>query len=83
MKQSEIMALQNEPACGHNNKAKSGCAKPKPNATQGGCSFDGAQIALLPICDAAHIVHGPIVAPGVPGTRAVLSPAELISIASA
>ena len=60
MKQSEIMALQNEPACGHNNKAKSGCAKPKPGATQGGCSFDGAQIALLPICDAAHIVHGPI-----------------------
>ncbi len=60
MKQSEIMALQNEPACGHNNKAKFGCAKPKPGATQGGCSFDGAQIALLPICDAAHIVHGPI-----------------------
>ncbi len=60
MKQSEIMALQNEPACSHNNKAKSGCAKPKPGATQGGCSFDGAQIALLPICDAAHIVHGPI-----------------------
>ena len=55
MKQSEIMALQNEPACGHNNKAKSGCAKPQPGATQGGCSFDGAQIALLPICDvAAH-----------------------------
>jgi len=60
MKQSELMALLDEPACTHNKKSKSGCAKPKPGATQGGCAFDGAQIALLPICDAAHIVHGPI-----------------------
>uniref|UniRef100_UPI0025FA7E25 nitrogenase iron-molybdenum cofactor biosynthesis protein NifE n=1 Tax=uncultured Thiodictyon sp. TaxID=1846217 RepID=UPI0025FA7E25 len=40
--------------------AKSGCSKPKPGATAGGCAFDGAQIALLPIADVAHIVHGPI-----------------------
>ena len=60
MKASEIQALLDEPACTHNKKEKSGCAKPKPGATAGGCSFDGAQIALLPIADVAHIVHGPI-----------------------
>ncbi len=60
MKASEITALQNEPACAHNSGEKSGCARPKPGATAGGCSFDGAQIALLPIADVAHIVHGPI-----------------------
>ena len=42
MKASEIQALLDEPACSHNKKEKSGCAKPKPGATAGGCSFDGA-----------------------------------------
>src|SRR3990167_7974148 len=60
MKTSQIAELLNEPACSHNAKEKSGCARPKPGATAGGCSFDGAQIALLPIADVAHIVHGPI-----------------------
>lgn len=60
MKSDEILALMNEPACAHNNKAKSGCARPQPGATQGGCCFDGARNALLPIADVAHIVHGPI-----------------------
>ncbi|MDD3484107.1 nitrogenase iron-molybdenum cofactor biosynthesis protein NifE [Azovibrio restrictus] len=60
MNPSEIQALLDEPACGHNLKGKTGCTPPKPGATQGGCAFDGAQIALLPIADAAHIVHGPI-----------------------
>lgn len=60
MNQSEIQALLDEPACQHNKKSKSGCARSKPGATQGGCAFDGAQIALLPIGDVAHIVHGPI-----------------------
>lgn len=64
MKASEIQALLDEPACTHNKKEKSGCAKPKPGATAGGCSFDGAQIALLPIADVAHIVHGPIACAG-------------------
>lgn len=64
MKASEIQALLDEPACSHNKKEKSGCAKPKPGATAGGCSFDGAQIALLPIADVAHIVHGPIACAG-------------------
>lgn len=60
MNQNDIQQLLDEPACQHNHKGKTGCAKPKPGATQGGCAFDGAQIALLPIADAAHIVHGPI-----------------------
>ncbi|MFP4280430.1 MAG: nitrogenase iron-molybdenum cofactor biosynthesis protein NifE [Halochromatium sp.] len=64
MKQKDIAALLDEPACEHNTKAKSGCAKPKPGATAGGCAFDGAQIALLPIADVAHIVHGSIACAG-------------------
>jgi nitrogenase molybdenum-cofactor synthesis protein NifE len=64
LKTSEIQALLDEPACAHNQKEKSGCARPKPGATAGGCAFDGAQIALLPIADVAHIVHGPIACAG-------------------
>lgn len=60
MKPDDIAALMNEPACAHNAKAKSGCAKPQPGATQGGCCFDGARNALLPMADVAHVVHGPI-----------------------
>jgi nitrogenase molybdenum-iron cofactor biosynthesis protein NifE len=60
MNATDIQALHNEPACGHNDKGKTGCARPQPGATQGGCCFDGARNALLPIADAAHIVHGPI-----------------------
>jgi nitrogenase molybdenum-cofactor synthesis protein NifE len=64
MKTSEIAVLLNEPACAHNAREKSGCVRPKPGATAGGCSFDGAQIALLPIADVAHIVHGSIACAG-------------------
>jgi len=64
MKQKDIAELLDEPACAHNKKSKSGCAKPKPGATAGGCAFDGAQIALLPIADVAHIVHGSIACAG-------------------
>lgn len=64
MKQKDIAALLDEPACSHNQKSKSGCAKPKPGSAAGGCAFDGAQIALLPIADVAHIVHGPIACAG-------------------
>jgi len=60
MRQSVIKELQDEPACSHNKKSKSGCAPAKPGATAGGCCFDGAQITLLPITDVAHIVHGPV-----------------------
>ena len=64
MKAKDIAQLLDEPACEHNKKEKSGCAKPKPGATDGGCAFDGAQIALLPIADVAHVVHGPIACAG-------------------
>jgi nitrogenase molybdenum-cofactor synthesis protein NifE len=64
MKAKDIAELMDEPACTHNKKEKSGCAKPKPGATDGGCAFDGAQIALLPIADVAHVVHGPIACAG-------------------
>ncbi|SNY92924.1 nitrogenase molybdenum-cofactor synthesis protein NifE [Cohaesibacter sp. ES.047] len=64
MKQKEIAELLDEPACEHNLKEKSGCARPKPGAAAGGCCFDGAQIALLPIADVAHIVHGSIACAG-------------------
>jgi nitrogenase molybdenum-cofactor synthesis protein NifE len=60
----DIAQLLDEPACEHNKKSKSGCAKPKPGGAAGGCAFDGAQIALLPIVDVAHIVHGPIACAG-------------------
>jgi nitrogenase molybdenum-cofactor synthesis protein NifE len=60
MNANELEALRDEPACEHNRKGKGGCARAKPGATQGGCAFDGARNALVPIADAAHIVHGPI-----------------------
>jgi nitrogenase molybdenum-cofactor synthesis protein NifE len=64
MKQKDIAALLDEPACAHNAKSKSGCTRPKPGSSAGGCAFDGAQIALLPIADVAHIVHGSIACAG-------------------
>ncbi|TCS39722.1 nitrogenase iron-molybdenum cofactor biosynthesis protein NifE [Reinekea marinisedimentorum] len=64
MKQSDIRELMDEPACDHNKGEKSGCARPVPGNTAGGCSFDGAQISLLPIANVAHIVHGPIACAG-------------------
>jgi nitrogenase molybdenum-cofactor synthesis protein NifE len=35
MKQKDIAALLDEPACAHNKKEKSGCAKPKPGGIRG------------------------------------------------
>ncbi|MCW2306906.1 nitrogenase iron-molybdenum cofactor biosynthesis protein NifE [Rhodobium gokarnense] len=64
MKQKDIAELLNEPACEHNTKSKSGCTRPSPGAASGGCCFDGAQIALLPVADVAHIVHGSIACAG-------------------
>jgi nitrogenase molybdenum-cofactor synthesis protein NifE len=53
--------LINEPSCKHKQKDKSACKKaPEPGSSSGGCAFDGATITLLPIADAAHLVHGPI-----------------------
>ena len=60
-----LRTVTNEPDCDHNQvktdkQKKEGCKKPTPGATAGGCAFDGAQIVLLPVADAAHLIHGPI-----------------------
>ena len=67
---STIQAVFNEPGCGKNaNKSeaerKKGCTKQlQPGGAAGGCAFDGAKIALQPITDVAHLVHGPIACEG-------------------
>lgn len=40
-------------------KKKSSRQLPQPGTTQGSCAFDSAMITLVPITDAAHVVHGP------------------------
>ncbi|MGB3193210.1 MAG: nitrogenase iron-molybdenum cofactor biosynthesis protein NifE [Limnoraphis sp.] len=65
----KITELVNEPGCEHNSKEgqsnKKACKQQaQPGAAQGGCAFDGASIALVPITDAAHLVHGPIACSG-------------------
>jgi len=66
MTAGKINELLTQPGCEHNHK-KEGKGKNKacqqqaqPGAAQGGCAFDGASIALVPIADIAHLVHGPI-----------------------
>jgi nitrogenase molybdenum-cofactor synthesis protein NifE len=67
---SKIQEVFNEPACGKNQaksakERKKGCTKQlQPGAAAGGCAFDGAKIALQPITDVAHLVHGPIACEG-------------------
>lgn len=67
---SKIQEVFNEPGCGKNqNKSekerKKGCTKQlQPGGAAGGCAFDGAKIALQPITDVAHLVHGPIACEG-------------------
>ncbi|MBO9998002.1 MAG: bifunctional nitrogenase iron-molybdenum cofactor biosynthesis protein NifEN [Cyanobacteria bacterium SID2] len=67
---SKAKAVLNEPACNHNHhgdsqpKNKSCRQQAKPGAAQGGCSFDGAAITLVPIADAVHLVHGSIACAG-------------------
>ena len=56
----KVKDLLNESACEHSPTKKSACNAPTPGATTGGCAFEGAQIALFPYADAAHLVHGPI-----------------------
>lgn len=66
----KINELLSESACEHNHKKektgknKSCTQVAQPGAAQGGCAFDGAMIALVPITDAAHLVHGPIACAG-------------------
>ena len=67
---AQVQAVFEEPACATNrakpaDERKKGCAKALvPGAAAGGCAFDGAKIALQPIVDAAHLVHGPLACEG-------------------
>ncbi|CAI8964224.1 nitrogenase iron-molybdenum cofactor biosynthesis protein NifE [Methylocaldum szegediense] len=67
---SKIQDVFNEPGCGKNQaksekERKKGCTKQlQPGGAAGGCAFDGAKIALQPITDVAHLVHGPIACEG-------------------
>ncbi|MDR3437097.1 nitrogenase iron-molybdenum cofactor biosynthesis protein NifE [Telmatospirillum sp.] len=66
----KIQDVFSEPGCDKNQgksekERKKGCTKQlKPGAAAGGCAFDGAKIALQPIVDVAHLVHGPIACEG-------------------
>jgi nitrogenase molybdenum-cofactor synthesis protein NifE len=66
----KVQEVFNEPGCEKNkNKSekdrKKGCTKQlQPGGAAGGCAFDGAKIALQPITDVAHLVHGPIACEG-------------------
>jgi nitrogenase molybdenum-cofactor synthesis protein NifE len=67
---NKVQEVFAEPACGKNQgksdkERKKGCTKQlQPGAAAGGCAFDGAKIALQPITDVAHLVHGPIACEG-------------------
>ncbi len=67
---AKIAVVFDEPGCGVNQakgekERKKGCTKQlTPGAAAGGCAFDGAKIALQPIVDVAHLVHGPIACEG-------------------
>jgi nitrogenase molybdenum-cofactor synthesis protein NifE len=67
---AKIAQVFDEPGCDVNQgksekERKKGCTKQlTPGAAAGGCAFDGAKIALQPIVDVAHIVHGPIACEG-------------------
>lgn len=66
----KIAEVFDEPGCDVNQgksakERKKGCTKQlSPGAAAGGCAFDGAKIALQPIVDVAHLVHGPIACEG-------------------
>src|SRR5487761_1934412 len=66
MLKHKIESVTQEPACAVNQakgekERKKGCTKQlTPGAAAGGCAFDGAKIALQPVVDVAHLVHGPI-----------------------
>jgi nitrogenase molybdenum-cofactor synthesis protein NifE len=66
----KISELLTQPGCEHNHEKngkghnKACKQQAKPGAAQGGCAFDGASITLVPITDAAHLVHGPIACAG-------------------
>ena len=63
---SKVQQVLNEPGCATNQARpsfdrKKGCNRMlAPGAAAGGCAFDGAKIALQPITDVVHLIHGPI-----------------------
>jgi nitrogenase molybdenum-cofactor synthesis protein NifE len=67
---AKVQQVFQEPGCAQNQvkssqERKKGCTKQlAPGAAAGGCAFDGAKIALQPITDVAHLVHGPIACEG-------------------
>lgn len=67
---AKIADVFDEPGCDKNvgkgeKERKKGCSKPlTPGAAAGGCAFDGAKIALQPITDVVHLVHGPLACEG-------------------
>lgn len=67
-------------SCGKEAPQSKPCPRPKPGSAAGGCSFDGALITLLPIADAAHLIHGPSACAGNSwGTRGSLSSGPRLS----
>ncbi|MGP1374857.1 MAG: bifunctional nitrogenase iron-molybdenum cofactor biosynthesis protein NifEN [Almyronema sp.] len=85
MTSGKINELLTQPGCEHNHKKDSkgknkACQQQaQPGAAQGGCAFDGASIALVPITDVAHLVHGPIACSGNSwGSRGSLSSGPMI-----
>lgn len=59
----EKLALLEEPPCGRPSpELFPGAGRGAPH--NGGCAFRGAKLALQPITDAAHLVHGPITCQG-------------------
>ena len=67
---ARIAEVFEEPGCDTNQgksekERKKGCTRQlSPGAAAGGCAFDGAKIALQPVVDVAHLVHGPIACEG-------------------
>ena len=67
---AKVQQVFDEPGCATNQEKparerKKGCSKLlAPGAAAGGCAFDGAKIALQPITDVVHLVHGPIACEG-------------------
>jgi nitrogenase molybdenum-cofactor synthesis protein NifE len=67
---AKLQVVFDEPGCDKNQgkpekERKKGCTKQlAPGAAAGGCAFDGAKIALQPVVDVAHLVHGPIACEG-------------------
>jgi len=66
---AKIAEVFDEPGCDKNQaksekERKKGCTKQLTPGAAAGCAFDGAKIALQPIVDVAHLVHGPIACEG-------------------